>query len=48
METFSYKTKGFVSHISDKIRGIRRKNLKIEDICNFCRYNDMHTKTIRM
>ena len=33
METFSDKTKNFLQHISDKVREIHRKKLKIEDFC---------------
>ena len=32
METFSDKSKDFVQHISDNVREIHKKNLKIEDI----------------
>ena len=32
METFSDKSKDFIQHISDNVREIHKKNLKIEDI----------------
>ena len=49
METFSDKTKNFLQHISDKVREIHRKKLKIEDFCgNSHKYKGTHANTIRM
>ena len=49
METFSDKTKKNSQHISDKVREIHRKKLKIEDFCgNSHKYKGTHANTIRM
>ena len=48
MEKFSDKTEDLVSHITDEVRGIHRKILKIDFCGNFHRYNDSPTNKIRM